>query len=101
MAQVDGSELLSAYVVNILEVPTSLEDVDGAALASALVVLRRQSGALLAVPAGVLSPEVLAAALNAEEEDQLGCSTQILVAAGTFAQWSSHNRKRAFLWTWC
>lgn len=40
-----------------MEVPAPLEDVDGSSLAIALVVLRRELGALLAVPTGAFSPE--------------------------------------------
>eukprot|EP00435_Cladocopium_sp_Y103_P049112 s1324_g14.t1 len=83
MALVEGSELLERYLVQVLEIPAGLEDIDGSSLTLALVVLRRRDGALLAVPMGVFASEVLERGFLAEEEDRIGQSLQLLVAAGT------------------
>eukprot|EP00435_Cladocopium_sp_Y103_P066899 s777_g29.t1 len=83
MAVVGRSELLDVFRVHLLEVPAGIEDVDGSSLALCLVVLRRQAGALLAIPTGIIHADVLAQGLVAESEDQVGQSIQLLVAAGT------------------
>ena len=89
MAVVEGSELLDCYRIHVLELPDTMVDIDGSSIALALVVLRRREGALLAVPTGVFAPEVFSQGLVAEEEDQVGLSTQILVAAGSVTDFNS------------
>eukprot|EP00435_Cladocopium_sp_Y103_P026996 s1075_g6.t1 len=89
MAVVGGSELLNTYALQVLEVPAGLEDVDGSTLAFALIVLRRQTGALLALPVDVLSPDVLAQGLVEESEEGVGQSLQVLVAAGHVTEFQS------------
>ena len=82
MVTVGGSLLENEYRVHVLEVPAGMEDIDGSSLSMALVVLRRQSGLLLAVPIGVFSEESLAAGAAAEPGDQIGLSHQASVQAG-------------------
>ena len=77
-----GSQLLQEFIVHQIDIPEDLEDVDGSSASLALVVLRRRTGALLALPFGVLSPETLAAELETTSEDQVGMSTHVSVPAG-------------------
>ena len=91
MVDVDGPELLQRYVVHVLDVPVVLEDADGSSTTFALVVLRRQTGALLAIPPGVLSPAVLSAGLQMPSEDQIGMSVQISVQAGRLEEFGRRD----------
>ena len=83
MAAVGGSQLLQEFIVHQVDVPPGLEDIDGSSTCLALVVLQRQTGALLAIPTGVLSPDVLAAGLETTSEDQVGMSTNVTLPAGS------------------
>eukprot|EP00435_Cladocopium_sp_Y103_P074152 s18_g47.t1 len=78
--------------VHVLEIPPGLEDVDGSTLAVALVVLRRHSGFLLALPLCVFSAEVLAQGLVAGEEEQIGQSLQTLVTAGALSDFQEDTQ---------
>ena len=89
MAEVRGSELLREFSMQVFHVPSEMEDANGSSCAMALVVLRRQHGALLALPTDVLSPAALTAGLSASPEDQLGMSTAISVPAGVLADFSA------------
>eukprot|EP00435_Cladocopium_sp_Y103_P045898 s1495_g13.t1 len=76
------TDVQAAYAVQVLEVPTDVNDLDGQLQAVALVVLRRRTGFLLAVPKGAFSDGALAAGLVAPSEDMIGQSVVIQVPAG-------------------
>eukprot|EP00435_Cladocopium_sp_Y103_P030172 s243_g7.t1 len=76
------TEIQRAYTVQVLEVPTDVEDLDGQVLAVALIVLKRRTGFLLAVPRGAFSDSALAAGLEAPPEDMIGQSSSFTVPAG-------------------
>ena len=89
MAFAGGSEILNAYDIHVLEVPLGLEGDEGLPSTVALVVLRRQTGALLCLPVGVISPEALANGLSAEAEEPVGQSIQLPVEAGEVSDLTS------------
>ena len=64
-------QLSEAYVPYILEIA---DEVDGSAFAVALVVLRRESGLLLALPSQFFTEEVIVPAMLAGPEEMLGPS---------------------------
>jgi len=64
-------QLSEAYVPYILEIA---DEVDGSAFAVALVVLRRESGLLLALPSQFFTEEVIVSAMLAGREEMLGPS---------------------------
>ena len=75
------SELHAEYLVQVLDVPIQ-ESLDGQAQVFALVVLRRLTGFLIAVPRGAFSEEDLTAGLEADAEGLIGQSTLKTVPAG-------------------
>lgn len=82
MAEERGSELLHNFVLQVLHVPEDMVDVNSSSTVLALVVLRRQHGALLAVPTDVIMPAILTAGLSASTVDLIGMSTHVTVPAG-------------------
>lgn len=82
MAVIGGTLLDREFVVHVLEVPAGMEDIDGSTVSMALIVLRRQTGMLLALPVGVFSEETLAAGAQAESGGEIGLSHQASVSAG-------------------
>ena len=78
-------QLSEAYVPYILEFD---EEADGAAFAVCLVVLKRDSGLLLAVPKDFFTEEVLAAAQFSEPQELLGPSVVRTVPASRLANFS-------------
>ena len=76
------SELGESYTVQVLEVPAGMDEQVESSSAVALLLLKRLTGALLAVPEGFFSEEALAVGLTAGAEDQVGQSTHVTVPAG-------------------
>lgn len=75
-------ELSEQFVVQVIDIPAGMDDAVESNVALALVLLKRHTGLLLAVPMGFFSEESLAAGLTAEPDDQIGQSTTMTVPAG-------------------
>ena len=69
---------------HVLELPVSDDAEDGVMLALVLVVFRRKSGLLLAVPEDFIAADTLAAGMLAGPEDIIGPSQVITVPAGVW-----------------
>eukprot|EP00435_Cladocopium_sp_Y103_P055503 s1300_g18.t1 len=83
MAEAGVSELQANFQVHVMEFPAQMEDLDGQTQAAALIVLRRRTGYLLAVPRGAFTEAALAAGTAAPPEEMVGQSTLVTVAAGS------------------
>lgn len=77
-------QLEEGFQPHVLELPCSEDPEDGVMLALALVVFRRKSGVLLAVPEDFISGDTLAAGLMAGPEDVIGPSHPVTVQAGVW-----------------
>ena len=82
MAANQSSELTDSYRVHVLELPAGMDDQVESNVSLVLVLLKRHTGALLAVPEGFFSEESLAMGLTAGPDDQLGQSIHVTVPAG-------------------
>lgn len=84
MFEADGflQQLQDGYIPHILEMAVSEDPTDGTAMAIVLVVMRKDSGILLAIPEEFLSEEVFAAGLLAGPDELVGPSHQVSVAGG-------------------
>ena len=80
--EIGESDLRAEFKVHFLEYPAEDDSVDGEAVAVCLIVLRRLSGLLLAVPQDFFSADMLAAGLVASAEELLGQSTLVTLPAG-------------------
>eukprot|EP00435_Cladocopium_sp_Y103_P072553 s1267_g40.t1 len=79
---VGESDLFQEFKVYALEYPAGDDPSDGEAVAVCLIVLRRMSGLLLALPQGYFTPEHLAAGLTASAGDMMGQSASFSLPAG-------------------
>ena len=77
-------QLEEGFQPHVLELPCSEDPEDGVMLALALVVFRRKSGLLLAVPEDFISGDTLAAGLMAGPEDVIGPSHPVTIQAGVW-----------------
>ena len=86
MLEADGflQQLQDDYIPHVLEMAVSEDPTDGTAMAIVLVVMRKDSGILLAIPEEFLSEEVIAAGLLAGPDELVGPSHQVSVAGGVW-----------------
>ena len=87
--ELQGAERLlmqvsEGFQPHVLELPVSDDVEDGVMLALVLVIFRRKSGLLLAVPEEFIAAETLAAGMLAGPEDIIGPSQTITVPAGVW-----------------
>ena len=76
------SDIFTPYV---LEMPVSEKEEDGTALAVVLVVIKKDSGILLAVPPGYFPADALDEGQGAGPDDLIGPSTNVVVRGGRLA----------------
>ena len=89
MAEVAGGEeflkqLQEAYVPHLLELPVSDDSADGTTIAVVLVVIRKPTGILLAVPEDFLSEDLLSAGLLSGPDEMIGPSHRVAVPGGVW-----------------
>eukprot|EP00438_Fugacium_kawagutii_P018756 Skav204395 [mRNA] locus=scaffold2947:164542:176525:+ [translate_table: standard] len=75
-------EVSENYTVHVIDIPPGMDEAVESNVALALVILKRHTGMLLAVPTGFFSEEALAAGLTAGPDDQIGQSTTLALPAG-------------------
>lgn len=68
--------------MHVVDIPAGMDEAVESNVGLALVLLKRHTGMLLAVPVGFFSEESLAAGLSAGSDEQIGQSTTITVPAG-------------------
>ena len=73
------SDIFTPYV---LEMPVSEKEEDGTALAVVLVVIKKATGILLAVPSGYFPADALEDGMDAGPDDLIGPSTSLTIDAG-------------------
>ena len=73
------SDIFTPYV---LEMPVSEKEEDGTALAVVLVVIRKTTGILLAVPSGYFPADALEEGMDAGPDDLIGPSTSLTIDGG-------------------
>ena len=83
MSVVGTSELKQEFKVQVLELPAGEAEEEGSLSTLALIVLRRLTGLLLAVPVSFFSEEVLTEGLTAAADEQIGQSVTLTLPAGT------------------
>lgn len=86
-----SSEVSERYMVHVLDIPAGMDDAVEANLALVLVLLKRHTGFLLAVPEGFFSEEALSAGLTAEQDAQIGVSTVLTIPAGEKFDLTNHD----------
>ena len=74
--------IADTFMPYVLEMPVSDKEEDGTALAVVLVVIRKPSGILLAVPPGYFPADALEDGQQAGPDDMIGPSTTVVVAGG-------------------
>ena len=89
MAEAVGGEgflkqLQEEFVPHLLELQVSEDPMDGISMAVVLVVIRKTTGILLAVPEGFLAEELLSAGLLSGPDEMIGPSHRVAVPGGVW-----------------
>lgn len=77
-------QLQDGFYPHVLDMPVSEDPADGTAMAVVLVVLKKDSGILLAVPEEFFSEEVLSSGLLAGPDELIGPSHRVAVPGGVW-----------------
>lgn len=89
------SDIFTPYV---LEMPVSEKEEDGTALALAVVVIKKPSGILLAVPQDYFPADALEDGLLAGPDEMIGPSTTVTVGGVVWQLWTDHHLFQKTVW---